>query len=256
MEIYQHYRQDERLFIDQVFDWIEQVNITYSAKLTDFLNPREQEIVTHLVNYSGDVKVAFHGGIEQAERKRALIFPAYFEPTLSDFRLRFFELDYASKFYEIGHRQLLGSLLNLGIKREKVGDFIFHGQAVQFIVSEEIADYVAIHLHSVGKAKVTVKPIDADELLIPKDDWRTFSGTISSLRIDNVLGEIFNVSRTKAASYVQKGYVKVNWRVIEQPAYECRISDTISLRGYGRAKLQALEGQTKKGKWRIQYGKK
>lgn len=256
MEIYQHYRQDERPFIDQVFDWIDQVKSTYAYKLTDFLNPREQEIVTHLVNYAGEVNVSFFGGIERAERKRGLIYPDYFEPKHSDFGLHYFKLDYPTKFYEIEHRQLLGALMNLGIKREKLGDLIIHGQAVQFIVASEIAEYVKLHLTSVGKAKVTVQAIDENELVEPAEDWQLHSGTITSLRLDAVLAEIFNISRTKAVSLIQKGYAKINWRVIEQPAYECCVSDTLSLRGYGRAKLQALDGKTKKGKWRIQYGKK
>jgi len=255
MEIYQHYREDEHAFIDHVFDWINQVKSTYAHKLTDFLNPREQEIVQQLVNYAGDVNVSFFGGIERAERKRGLIYPNYFQPEASDFGLSYFQLDYPVKFYEIGHRQLLGALMGLGIKREKIGDLIIRGQAVQFIVAREIADYIKIHLTSAGKAKVTVQAIEKHELLEP-DDYKHHSGTVSSLRFDAVLAEIFKLSRAKAAAYIQKGFAKINWKVIDQPAYECSVSDTISLRGYGRAKLLALDGKTKKGKWRIHYGKK
>lgn len=256
MEIYQHYREDERPFIDQVFDWIDQVKSTYAFKLTDFLNPREQEIITQLVSYAGEVNAAFFGGIERAERKRGLIYPDYFQPDADDFRLSYFQLDYPVKFYEIGHRQLLGALMGLGIKREKIGDLIIRGQAVQFIVASEIAEYIKLHLTSVGKAKVIVEIIKEDELLEPEDDWQKHLGTVSSLRLDAVLAEIFKLSRAKAAQYIQRGYAKINWKVIDQPAYECSISDTISLRGYGRAKLLALDGKSKKGKWRIHYGKK
>lgn len=256
MEIYQHYREDERPFIDQVFDWIDQVKSTYAYKLTDFLNPREQEIVEQLVNYAGDVNAAFFGGIERAERKRGLIYPDYFKPEANDFGLRYFQLDYPVKFFEIGHRQLLGALMGLGIKREKIGDLIIHGQAVQFVVASEIAEYVKLHLTSVDKAKVSIQEIEEHELFEPEEDWKLFSGTVSSMRLDAVLAEIFKLSRAKAVSYIQKGYAKINWKMIEQPAYECSVSDTISLRGYGRAKLLAIEGKSKKGKWRIHYGKK
>ena len=87
MDIYQHYRQDERPFIDQIFEWIQTVKETYAFKLTDFLDPRQQEIVTQIVNYDGEVKAYIYGGPEWTERKRAIISPDYFEPELSDFQL-------------------------------------------------------------------------------------------------------------------------------------------------------------------------
>lgn len=256
MDIYQHYRQDERPFIDQIFEWIQTVKETYAFKLTDFLDPRQQEIVTQIVNYDGEVKAYIYGGPEWTERKRAIISPDYFEPELSDFQLAFFELHYATKFFKIEHRQLLGALMSLGVKRDKFGDLAITEQTAQFIAANEMVDYITLNLTSVGKATVSVTTINEDELIKPHDDWRSFSGTITALRLDVLLSEIFRISRTKAVAFIQKGLVKINWKVVEQPSYECCVSDTISLRGYGRAKLDGIDGQTKKGKWRIRYRKK
>lgn len=256
MDIYQHYRHDERPFIDQIFEWIQTVKGSYAFKLTDFLDPRQQEIVTQLTNYDGEVKAYFHGGTDTTERKRSILAPPYFEPERADYGLTLFELNYAVKFFSIEHRQILGALMNLGIRREKFGDILINGQAVQFIVAEEISEFVSLNLQSVGRAPVSLKEINENQLLIPQDEWRAFTGTVTALRLDAVLSEIFNISRAKATTYIQKGLVKINWKVIEQPAYECCVSDTISLRGYGRAKLEALDGQTKKGKFRIHYSKK
>ena len=256
MDIYQHYRLDERPLIDQIFEWIRWVKNTYAYKLTDFLDPRQQEIVTQLTNYDGEANAYFHGGTDGAERKRGLIAPPYYKPEPADFELAYYELRYAKKFFAIEHRQVLGALMSLGLKREKFGDILIYGQAVQFVVAKEIADYVAFHLNSVGRAPVTVHPIHRDKLLESDGEWRLFTGAVSALRLDAVLAEIFKISRSKAAALIQKGFAKINWKVVEQPSYECCISDTISLRGFGRAKLEALSGQTRKGKWRIQYRKK
>jgi RNA-binding protein YlmH len=49
--------------------------------------------------------------------------------------------------------------------------------------------------------------------------------------------------------------VKVNWTLTENPSFECDVGDMISVRGYGRAKILAIEGKTKKEKWRIIVGK-
>lgn len=256
IDIYQHYRNEERPFIDQTLEWIQIVKDSYAFRLTDFLDPRQQEIVVQLANHDGEVNAYFHGGVEQAERKRGMISPAYFEPELEDFGLAFFELEYAVKFFKIEHSQLLGALMSLGIKREKFGDISINGQTVQFIVADEIAEYVALNLDSVGRAPVTLHEINQGQLVEPSDNWRTFTGFITALRLDALLAEIFKLSRSKAVTYIRRGLVRINWLVVEQPSYECCISDTISLRGFGRAKLLALEGQTRRGNWRIQYGKK
>ncbi len=253
MSIYQHYRDDERPFLDQSLDWFEYVKNSYAYRLTDFLDPREQEIISQLANNDGEVTVEFAGGLQQAERKRAIILPPYFTPRLDDFELVFYELHYPVKFFTLEHRQILGALMSLGIKREKFGDININGQVVQMIVAKEVADFVLYNLTSIGKATVSLKSISQDQLLPPEDDWKSSSGTITSMRLDVILSELFNVSRMKAGTFIQRGRVKVNWKDVEQPAYECQISDTISLRGYGRGKIEAIEGQTRKGKWRIQY---
>ena len=49
MNIYQHFREDEQSFIDQVVDWILQVENQYAPYLTNFLNPRQLFIVEAIV---------------------------------------------------------------------------------------------------------------------------------------------------------------------------------------------------------------
>ena len=62
MDIYQHFRPEEKDFIDQVLGWADQVREQYAPKLTDFLNPREAEIIRMLIGKEGDVRVSFFGG--------------------------------------------------------------------------------------------------------------------------------------------------------------------------------------------------
>src|SRR5690625_6105776 len=71
MSIYQHFREEEQPFIDQVLSWKEQVERTYQAKLTDFLDPREQQIIDMLTGTAGDdLQVKLDGGGTYSERKR------------------------------------------------------------------------------------------------------------------------------------------------------------------------------------------
>ena len=80
MSIYQHFRKHEHPFVDQVISWKEQVERTYTSYLTDFLDPREQQIVSSIVGSSNEeIKFIFFGGGDETERRRGIIAPFYEE---------------------------------------------------------------------------------------------------------------------------------------------------------------------------------
>ena len=130
------------------------------------------------------------------------------------------------------------------------------GDQVQFFAASEVSDYVRLQLDSVGRAGISLREISMEEVIQPKEEWKEISVTASSLRLDTLLSAIFQISRQKSQLYVQQGYAKVNWAVIEQPAYECREGDVLSVRGHGRAKIVTIEGKTKKDKWRVIAGRR
>lgn len=255
MSIYQHFRKEEHTFIDQVLSWKETVLTQYAPKATDFLDPREQEMVKLVIGNDSEVLVGFNGGHESTERKRALLYPEYFNPTEDDYQLSVFKIEYPSKFVTIDHRKILGSLMSLGIKRSKFGDILVSGDLVQIVVAKEIADYIRMNLESVGKATVSLKEISFDQIKLIEEEWDEHTTTVSSMRLDVILSSIYNLSRQKVQAMVQAGLVKVNWKIIEQSSFECKEGDVLSLRGFGRSKLLTVEGKTKKEKWRIIVGK-
>lgn len=91
--IYQHFRPEEREFIDQVLEWKREAAEMYAPKLTDFLDPREQEIVQSIVGGHDDTAAFFFGGTDQSERKRAYICPGYFTPKRRTLMLFYMKLN-------------------------------------------------------------------------------------------------------------------------------------------------------------------
>lgn len=254
MNIYQHFRQEEHEFIDQVLGWIEQVQVQYAPKLTDFLDPRESEIVRMLIGTDGDVRVSFYGGNEVAERRRAFIYPDYYEPQIEDYELTIYELFYSAKFTILKHRQILGTLMSVGLKREKFGDIWIEGERVQFVVAKDVASYLEMNISKMGNAGVKFKEIPIDRVMRVTEQWKESQITVSSMRLDTILSAIANISRQKSQTLVQQGRVKVNWKQIDNPSYEIRESDVISTRGIGRMKVLSIDGKTKKDKWKIKCG--
>ena len=255
MNIYQHFRPEEREFIDQVVSWKDYVESSYSPKLTDFLDPREQHILKVLIGEHGSVKYQLFGGISESERKRALIMPDYFVPTENEFQINLFEIDYPIKFLSIEHPQVLGSLMSLGLKRGKFGDILMKDGRVQFFTATEISDYIKINLESIGRASIRLKELALEKAIKTDELWMEQDITVSSLRLDTIISGIHHISRQKSQLYIQQGLVKVNWTSIENHSFECAEGDLLSVRGYGRVKILSIEGRTKKDKWRIVAGK-
>jgi len=255
MSIYQHFRPEERDFIDQVENWRSYVENTYAPKLTDFLDPREQKVLGMIIGEHHEVKFQFFGGHDQAERKRALLYPEYYEADIKDFNLSLLEVNYPKKFITIEHPHILGSLMSLGLNRNKFGDILVVDEEIQFIVAGEVEDYVRLQLESIGKAKISLTEVSLDKIIFKEEHWTEMTTTVSSLRLDTLIAAIYNFSREKAKTYIAQGLVKVNFTLIENVAFICEEGDVFSVRGEGRASIKSIEGKTKKDKWRVVVGK-
>lgn len=252
--IYQHFRSEEKEFINQVLTWKESVEQYYSPKLTDFLDPRQQYIVRSIIGKHGEIKSQFFGGMDQTERKRAILYPEYYQPEINDFEISLFEIDYPKKFISLDHRKVLGSLMSLGLKREKFGDIIINKDRIQFFVSKEIDGFVKMHLQQIGRANITLKELPLNEAILPEEVWSEFEASTSSLRLDVILATAFRLSRNKAQALIQQGRTKVNWETIEEPAFDCDEGDVISARGHGRCTIFEVIGKTRKDKLRVRLG--
>ncbi|MBS4177194.1 RNA-binding protein [Lederbergia citrea] len=252
--IYQHFRPEEKEFIDQVTGWRQYVEDAYADKLTDFLDPRQQFILSSIIGDQGNISCKFFGGTDRCERKRALIFPEYFQPETDDFRLGLFEIHYPKKFIQLDHRMVLGSIMSLGLKREKFGDIIISGDRIQFFMAKEVADFVTLELNQIGKAKVSINKQKITEAVFSDEKLREIETTASSLRLDVILAAAYNISRQKAQNLVQQGHVKVNWEIVERPSFDCAEGDVLSARGLGRCNILEIQGKTKKDKLRIKLG--
>ncbi|ARK31076.1 S4 domain protein [Halalkalibacter krulwichiae] len=239
-----------------MLEWQEAVKVRHLDRLSDFLDPRQQEIVRTLIGHDDEVSLSFSGGSPFAERQRMRLTPSYLETTEDDFQLRLFSVDYPAKFVTLEHREVLGSLMNLGLKRDKFGDIFMSDDVIQCVIASEIADYVQANIQTIGKATVRLNRISLSEHIKPKDDWEEATATVSSMRVDVIVAQMYNLSRTKVSPLIERGLVKVNWKIVDRPDFIIRQGDYISVRKYGRAKIMAIEGMTKKDKFRLRFGKK
>ncbi|WAA13667.1 RNA-binding protein [Fervidibacillus halotolerans] len=241
--------------IDTVFNWCNYVETYYAPKLTDFLNPRQQFITKAVVGSNRGYHVSFFGGTEGCENKRALIYPDYFSPESDDFQISFFDISYPEKFVQLTHRQILGSLTGLGLKREKFGDIFISKGLARFFAAKEVGEYIRLNFHSVGKTQISIKELPLKEASPVQQEWLEMFVTASSLRLDGIIAKASKQSRQQVQRWISQGLVKVNWTLIDDPAFSVREDDLISVRGIGRLKIISVEGKTKRDKWRVTVGK-
>ncbi|MFC3040257.1 RNA-binding protein [Virgibacillus xinjiangensis] len=252
MEIYQHFRKEEQPFIDQAFSWKESVEDTFVPKLTDFLDPRELQILETVIgSQNEELKLLTSGGGIHVERKRAIIAPYYEEITEADFQLSLLQAEYPTKFISLSHRDVMGACMSLGIKRKKLGDMLVDEGKIQVVAADEIAPYIVANLTEVKKAKISLEEKPFTYFLEEEKEWKESDQTVSSLRLDAVLKEIYRMSRKDAAALISSQQVKVNFRLVDDSKFILQEGDLLSVRGKGRSKLVAVNGRTKKDKWRI-----
>lgn len=255
MSIYQHFREEEHTFIDQILSWKESVEQFYISKRSDFLDPREQYIAQSILGTNNDViHWQMHGGVNDAERKRLVIHPFYESIDQEAFQCVLLQTTYHQKFMKLSHRDVLGAFLSLGIERNKLGDVYVGDGIIQMVVAEEISSYILANFTSIKRANVTFETRDLNEWVGRPDEWILQDKIISSKRLDVLLKEMYHLSRKEAVQYIQRKFVRVNFKVVEDPAFVVEEGDLFSVRGKGRSSLQAIHGKTRKDRLRITVG--
>lgn len=219
------------------------------AKATDFLDPMEQEVCAGVLGSIPGVAYRAYGGYAKAERRRVLIFPEYLLTELLVEPVVAIEVSFpAAAPPELSHRDYLGALIGLGLKREKIGDVLVTARGCQAVVANEVAEYIFSQPFRVGRHEARLEEIDPERLEVEPERVKEIRTTVASLRLDAVASAGFGTSRTRMAREIKAERVKVNWRPVRDPAAAVAQGDVLSIRGRGRVVVEEVSGTTKKGR--------
>lgn len=244
--------EEDRMVAAQALDKAESVLRGDELAYTNFLDPHQQEVVEGIIRQIVDVKYRFVGGFEQSERKRLVMIPEYSFWETIEYPINFLEVTGNFAFQKVSHRDYLGSLMGLGIKREMLGDIIvLDDGGCQVIVAKEVKESIELRLDKVHQVPVEVRVIIEEELKLPEERVKEIRSTVASLRLDSVASLGFSTSRSKMAKEIKAEKVKVNFEVETNPSRTISMDDVISIRGRGRVEIKDLQGETRKGRVRI-----
>ncbi|HIU63456.1 MAG TPA: RNA-binding protein [Candidatus Avacidaminococcus intestinavium] len=216
-------------------------------KVTDFLDPHGINVAEIVAANVGNLLVQVEGGFLNAERVKVAFVAEDFWGT-PDFSLEYFQVEWDKRYYELGHRDILGAFMGLGCQREVLGDIIFVPEGAQFVTDQSFNSYIESNLTQIGNAPVTLKRIAKEELLQKEEKVKVITATVAALRLDSVAAVGYGVSRSRMSEEIKKQNVKVNWKETKNGAQIVSVGDIISFRGRGRIELTEVKGTTKKGR--------
>lgn len=242
---------EDRMLLARVLDRARQASERNIPAATDFLSPAQQAQAADLIRAAGMPETAYvrWGGYDGAERALFLFLPDWMEPSDvgSYSPIRCLRAVFRAE-EGLTHRDFLGSLMGMGIVREKIGDILVGPESADLMVLDTVAEFLARSWESAGRAKLRVTEIDPGCVHIPEVRCEERRDTVSSLRLDAVCSTGFRMARGKAAELIESGRVQLNWRECTKPDRQVSAGDTVSARGFGKFELTEVGSLTKKGR--------
>lgn len=244
---------DNKLLMARIDDCISSCDENYVITNTNFLDIYQQSDVIEYLKKKKDVRYDFYGGFEECERKTVLFLPDYAEN--ADYVRENTDLSpivaleiKKDNFSSLSHRDYLGAVMGLGIKREAVGDIFVTEHGCTMAVIRSVAPYIKENLSSVGRGSVTVEISGNFSDAENNSSFETKRCYVSSMRLDGVVSAAFSLSRNSAAELIRRGDVLMNGVVMSKPDVKVPFGAKLVIHGSGKVIIDEDVGVTKKGR--------
>lgn len=248
------YDDDEALLRRRLTELAQRADRMGVATFSEFLTPPQAQLAFAAAKEAG-VTASLSGGYEDAERQMARFLPAdgWEEP----YPISALALTWPHQTAPT-HRDLLGSVMGLGIRRGMVGDIVVEPEQAYLFAETAMCQHIASVLASAGRVHLQVQLLE--ELPTPQPpEGRQVRDTVSSPRLDAVVASGFSISRSKAADLINAGHVKLRHTPCIRTDAHVGEGDVISVRGLGRLKLCEIGQPTRKGRYplnMLRYGER
>lgn len=242
-EFLDFFNLDEKLEVSKIYEKYKLTDYGLGTFTESFYPP---SIWTKIVKMKNALKINIdtYGGFSQGER-RIVIFQGEYPVELP---IKFMGIKNLSKFKVLAHKDYLGAIMSLGIKREKMGDLIVKENCCYFPVFDDVARIIEKELESVGHNPVEIFYV---EELVEEVNFEELIIVVSSQRLDSIVSALTKLSREEAVKQIERGEVFVNYSEEKEKNLKLKEEDVISIRKYGKYKLDSFAGSTKKDKLRI-----
>ncbi len=216
---------------------------------TDFLTLAEQDVLLRLRLSGSPARLT--GGYDGAERKVAVFGSVDLcgyeaQPPIVCLAIE----PVAQKFSDqLSHRDFLGSLMALGIRRQLLGDILIRDNCGYAFCLDSICGYILQQLTQVRHTTVRCRRTDPPEICLTPPPQSAVN--VASERLDALIAAVYRLSRGDSQRYFEQEKVFVNSRLTLSPSVSVKPGDLISVRGLGRFLYDGVGQQTRKGRLRV-----
>jgi RNA-binding protein YlmH len=261
-ELLKDYRkQEDRMCLSQVLDKIEFCKAREKLEYTDFLDMYQVSLVENFLKKVYFKNYQLFGGYGESERKILIIYPEKYNEKMIEKNyhkmLKVVRIDLPEEEQgKYSHRNYLGGIVKLGLKREKVGDILVSDEGADIVVVQDFAEILKKELPSLTRfenSKISIEEISnirKKEIKIEE-----VSIIVPSLRLDNIVSDLAKTSRSKAAQIISQERVFVNGKNETKLSKQLKLDDVITIRGKGRFVIKEFTGTTRSGRTVIKVEK-
>lgn len=247
-------KQEDKICLSQVLDKIEFSKTREKIEYTDFLDMYQVSLVENFLRKINFKTYQLYGGYEEAERRVLLVYPEKYDEKMIaknyDKILKIVRVILSEEEKgKYSHRNYLGGIVKLGLKREKVGDILVQEEGADIITLEDFSNILKQelpHLTRFENSKIKVE--DIQDLKKREVKVEQVKIIVPSLRLDNFVSDLARTSRSKAVQIIEQERVFVNGQNEKKASKQVKINDIITIRGKGRFVIKGFDGTTRSGR--------
>jgi RNA-binding protein YlmH len=236
---------EEKLLTRRLYELYDRAEQRYINTYSDFLTTYEQALIEQAVP---EESYALCGGFDGAERAICCFGEGAAECAPAGWIC---VAPVMAKFAdELTHRDFLGALMNLGIRRETLGDILISDGCGYVFCLDTVADFIIDQLERIKHTTVKAQRVPAPpENALPHPEEREI--VVASERLDGLISGVYGLSRSESGRLLAQGKVFVDSRPCENGSAQLPEGSVVSVRGYGRFIYRGSLRETRKGRLRV-----
>lgn len=249
--------RDERSLISNILDKAYRFTKTDKLEYTNFLNLNEYNVASRILDHLKIEYSTFAPNI-YSDKKVIFFLPSYIIPNTNFFNEYITCIKIIPNVKrKLQHKDYMGTIYNLGIKREVIGDIFVDNDICYFFIINSIKDFVLNNLLKVGNQNVILSEVELDSEEVNNISINIIEKEyiVPSLRVDAICSTVFNLSRSEIKEKITKGDMYINDKLSYYSSDIINKNDIISLRKCGKIVFKGILRNTKSGNIVINIGR-
>lgn len=246
--------KEEKIILAKLNDKIRLCKTKNKLVNTEFLNMYQENIIRKELERIKAKNYILTGGYSEAESKILIMYPEKITEEIAKenitniIKVIKIQLPNEQKG-KYQHRDYLGTIMQFGLERERIGDIIVYEDEAYVIALSENVQYIKDSLQTTKKFKKSkIEIIDIDQMKVKKPEFEEIKISVNSQRLDNFISEICKISRSETTRLIASELVSINCKIETKQTKTVEIGDILIIRGKGKFIVSDFLDINRKGK--------